>query len=202
MDRLLVIWMGLWPFLVPPTIFGLYMLWINHAVEYGETIRPMIGRLLRKKPLIRLTMERKSLFALGNRKKKCTTTRELQQAYISLSSHIQQSSWFRIRDQRNLRRLYEHELEDMLLEELRRDRWRKETEEMKKRHRQSNPAPKKSSGWREVLGLSSKEADASIVKKAYRKLASMNHPDKGGSTEKMQTINKAMDSARKELGFT
>ncbi|MEJ2680661.1 MAG: DNA-J related domain-containing protein [Gammaproteobacteria bacterium] len=33
--------------------------------------------------------------------------------------------------------------------------------------------------------------DASTIKKQYRKLAMLHHPDRGGSTEKLQAINKA-----------
>jgi len=44
----------------------------------------------------------------------------------------------------------------------------------------------------ELLGLQ-KTATESDIKKAYRKLASKNHPDKGGSTEQFQKIQEAYD---------
>lgn len=57
------------------------------------------------------------------------------------------------------------------------------------------PAPK---GWREVLGV-----DASLplseVGKRYKVLAFENHPDRGGSHERMAEINHAWDEAQKEL---
>ena len=42
----------------------------------------------------------------------------------------------------------------------------------------------------EVLGVT-KGANDDDIKKAYRKLASINHPDKGGNTHLMQLINNA-----------
>lgn len=58
-----------------------------------------------------------------------------------------------------------------------------------------------SSNWRQVLGLSAAERDAQVIKKAYRKLASAAHPDRGGSTEAMARLNRAMAAARHELSF-
>ena len=41
-----------------------------------------------------------------------------------------------------------------------------------------------------TLGIS-KQASADEIKKAYRKLASQHHPDKGGDTAKFQQIEEA-----------
>jgi len=43
-----------------------------------------------------------------------------------------------------------------------------------------------------ILGVS-EDADASTIKKAYRKLAQQNHPDKGGNADKFKEINEAND---------
>lgn len=43
-----------------------------------------------------------------------------------------------------------------------------------------------------ILGVS-EDADASAIKKAYRKLAQQNHPDKGGDADKFKEINEAND---------
>lgn len=45
----------------------------------------------------------------------------------------------------------------------------------------------------EILGIT-KEASADEIKKAYRKLASVHHPDKGGDTTKFQEIQVAYDT--------
>ncbi len=45
----------------------------------------------------------------------------------------------------------------------------------------------------DTLGLQP-DADPAAIKKAFRKAAQMNHPDKGGSTEGMQAIQKAYDT--------
>ena len=42
-----------------------------------------------------------------------------------------------------------------------------------------------------IFGIENGQYNLSDVKQVYRKLASVNHPDKGGSTETMQLINTA-----------
>jgi curved DNA-binding protein len=46
----------------------------------------------------------------------------------------------------------------------------------------------------ELLGLKKGENDQEVIKKAYRKLASQHHPDKGGDTKKFQEIQTAYDT--------
>jgi DnaJ-class molecular chaperone len=57
------------------------------------------------------------------------------------------------------------------------------------------PAPDGAKPWREVLGLTgpvtAKEVDA-----AYREKAATAHPDKGGSAEAMQALNRARQEAK------
>jgi hypothetical protein len=57
------------------------------------------------------------------------------------------------------------------------------------------PAPDGAKPWREVLGLTgpvtAKEIDA-----AYRERAAKAHPDKGGSAEAMQALNRARQEAK------
>lgn len=50
--------------------------------------------------------------------------------------------------------------------------------------------------WHEVLGVASTATRAEI-EAAYKRLASQNHPDKGGSTAAMTAINQARDEALK-----
>lgn len=47
------------------------------------------------------------------------------------------------------------------------------------------------------LGLKGGNVNATIIKKAYKEMAIKNHPDKGGSTDKMAEINIAYDTAMK-----
>jgi hypothetical protein len=44
-----------------------------------------------------------------------------------------------------------------------------------------------------VFGLANGQYGLSDIKQAYRRLASANHPDKGGNTETMQLINTAFE---------
>ena len=48
-----------------------------------------------------------------------------------------------------------------------------------------------------IFGLGNGQFDLDMIKSAYRKLASANHPDKGGKTEVMQLINCAYEELTK-----
>jgi len=52
--------------------------------------------------------------------------------------------------------------------------------------------------WWDVLGVPF-DSDELIVKRAYRRLAQEAHPDRGGSTEKMQELNAAYEAAEIRL---
>lgn len=58
------------------------------------------------------------------------------------------------------------------------------------------PAPK-GSHWTEILSLP-RDARREDVKVAYRRLATLHHPDKGGSSDKMAELNAAQEEALKE----
>lgn len=66
------------------------------------------------------------------------------------------------------------------------------------------PAPGQSKSWRDILDVPDdmRPADSQLAraKNHYRALASANHPDKGGSTERMAEINRAWQQACEELG--
>lgn len=65
------------------------------------------------------------------------------------------------------------------------------------------PAPgPTTSPWRDTLNLAAHETDAAVVKKNYLLLRSANHPDKGGSVEQFDSINRAWMQAQQELGIT
>lgn len=54
------------------------------------------------------------------------------------------------------------------------------------------PAPGAARKWFEVLGVTP-SASRDEINAAYRKLASANHPDRGGSAEAMAAVNQARD---------
>lgn len=62
------------------------------------------------------------------------------------------------------------------------------------------PAPTSTRHWREVIGVPPAERDLSVIRAAYRRRASVSHPDKGGTHEAMTELNKALMQAEKELG--
>lgn len=54
--------------------------------------------------------------------------------------------------------------------------------------------------WREVLEVGRNETmDEDYVQTIYRRLASIHHPDRGGSAEKMAELNRARDEALQEI---
>lgn len=61
------------------------------------------------------------------------------------------------------------------------------------------PSPEELRTWREVLGVSPDVYDLSLVRAAYRVLASRHHPDKGGTHEAMTELNAALTQAEMEL---
>lgn len=60
-----------------------------------------------------------------------------------------------------------------------------------------NISPKYGMKWFEVLQVNP-ESDFPTIKEAYKKLSLKYHPDRGGSTEEMQIINWAFDTARRK----
>ena len=52
--------------------------------------------------------------------------------------------------------------------------------------------------WTAVLGLR-RDVAIEVVELSYRALANAYHPDKGGTDEQMQRLNRARDQAREEL---
>lgn len=61
------------------------------------------------------------------------------------------------------------------------------------------PAPRAERPWREVLGLNSHEMSLVEARLAFRRRASVAHPDKGGSHDAMTELNLALAAAEKEL---
>jgi hypothetical protein len=65
------------------------------------------------------------------------------------------------------------------------------------------PAPMAASRpWRDVLGVASDERDVGRVTECYRISRSKAHPDKGGTPEAFQAVDRAYEAAQRELGFT
>lgn len=65
------------------------------------------------------------------------------------------------------------------------------------------PAPDVSTSrhWRDVLGVPSTVQTEQTLKDAYRRAASIAHPDKGGSNTAMTAVNAAYEQAKQQLGL-
>lgn len=92
---------------------------------------------------------------------------------------------------------FEEMLKKMFGQQSRRGNYDEWTSNSRKQQ-QYRPPPRQPQAvaWWEVLQVTA-QADTTTIKRAYRKLASINHPDKGGDTKKMQSINAAYDAAMK-----
>jgi hypothetical protein len=53
--------------------------------------------------------------------------------------------------------------------------------------------------WRDVLGVGSAERNIEVVRDAYKRGRSMTHPDRGGSPESFNEVERAWEQAQKEL---
>lgn len=53
--------------------------------------------------------------------------------------------------------------------------------------------------WWETLGLPYRRVSADEIRGAHRRLAALNHPDKGGSSAAMSALNQARDEGLKEI---
>ncbi len=51
------------------------------------------------------------------------------------------------------------------------------------------------------LAEDSRTLDFSVIKHRYRQLVSIHHPDRGGSTTRLQSINKAMEILERYYGW-
>jgi len=61
------------------------------------------------------------------------------------------------------------------------------------------PAPP-GSDWRSVLLLANDERNMQTVEQAYQRERSKAHPDKGGSAERFDAVQRAFEQAKQELG--
>ena len=185
---------------------GFFFFSIRIVGEHGEFLRPVIGKILRKKRIIRRSMDTESLFAaanLRNGKRKVQTHRELNESYYAMKAYVKKNSWYRIQD---LLLLEAHYV--MLHDAITRMEARQRTQQNGPKYG-SNGKSKSSSNssssyvaeWRKILGVAQSCSDAKVIKNNYRKLVSKDHPDKGGKGTMMPAYNRALAEARNELNF-
>lgn len=157
---------------------------------YGECLRPLLGRLLRKRPRIPQRVDAFDFFetVAQRRKMPMNSEKDLQNCY-QRCREVALQSWFRVHDIKTL----ERHLATAQLEMRVRSYFAHRSEEAS--------APPKVSGWRKILKLEASERDVKRIKTAYRHLVSKNHPDKGGDGHLMGDYNQALEAARSELKF-
>lgn len=182
----------------------LFITVMHFKAKHGKVFKPMFGKLFWRKPILRETMDPKSLFTLINFRVTCTSTSELNRAARRLLNHLRDKSWFVNEDLRIFEHLYRQEYDRVhQLEREREARERaraKETKNARDKHK-APPKTQPMKGWRAILAISANERDATVIKQTYRKLAMKHHPDRGGSVTKMAEINRAYETARQELSF-
>lgn len=188
------------------------MLWCHS--KYDEIISPLIGILLWKKPVLRPTMDFIDLYRVANGGVPIENIQELWDSEERIMRAIKKS-WFPKYDRKLLKKFHAKALDH--LDELREAKWdayaeqqrvwwnnfMKDKAEAEQRFKNNfnNTTSYVSSGWREILGVSNSETNVEVIKKAYRKAAMKEHPDRGGTGKKMPELNKAIEDARNELRF-
>lgn len=78
-------------------------------------------------------------------------------------------------------------------------RTREIEEEAKRKARQKEMSQKKPASVYSILGLAEGVKDKTVIKKAYRKLVMIYHPDRGGSAEMFDKITKAYNTIMNSL---
>lgn len=64
----------------------------------------------------------------------------------------------------------------------------------------SLPSPEQANNWRSILGVKEgRSPSMDAVKSRYHELAKTHHPDRGGTVEKFQQLQQALDDAKAEL---
>ena len=188
-----------------PTMLITYM--------HHHSLKPMIGWIIRKKPMLRMSMDAMDLFRYGNIKNGKRTTvngyYEATLAYRAIQETLKKKSWYVKKDLDILRWKYAEVLEHLehLAYQKRRQQEEQEQEWWDDLHAESRRQERQKTrntpvaGWRKILGVNDNERDPKVIKTSYRKLVSKDHPDKGGTGKKMPDLNRAMDAAREELNF-
>jgi ABC-type multidrug transport system fused ATPase/permease subunit len=98
------------------------------------------------------------------------------------------------------RREYENKIIEEKIRKMQEERKKKMEEEFKKfQERKEKRTKNYLKKYYQILGLN-ENANAEEVKKAFRKLAKINHPDAGGDTKMFIKIKEAYDKIIKQVG--
>lgn len=179
-------------FVIPIGVCVTFTTLVNH----GEVVRPILGRMLFRRHMIRETMDPEDLFSLGNQRHVCKTSNELRNSMVFLTIIVSRKSWYRRQDVRRLQNIYEKELTRLLVQEIFQQRANGASS-----NKSQKPKQETVSQWRAILDVPKNVNDGSVIKQHYRKLAMQHHPDRGGNAEQMAKINRAFDMAKKELSL-
>jgi len=170
--------------------------------RYDAVLKPLIGLLLWRKPLLRKNLDAFDLFRVGNHGHRVKTTADVKASMERLIYTIDKRSWFKKHDLRLLKKYYKEVYESIRMqEELERIKQNGQRQQRENRRASDKKAESQAAWWRTVLGVSANEKDPKVIKLAYRKACSKDHPDKGGTGKKMPDLNRALEAARKELNF-
>ena len=176
-------------------LLGIIALAASSYVIHGEYFRPLLGAILRRRPMVPFR-ERGLTFFEQVAKRRLKGEWDLLHLYAQIDLIVRRHSWFKQTDLDTLEHLYKVARVELLT----RQRMDELFENLKK-ERHTKPPAGASKGWRSVLGLSANETNAAVIKRAYRLLASQHHPDKGGDANIMAAAADAYKDAKQELGF-
>ena len=151
-------------------------------------------RLMNSRTTLTSYTSRESLFRMYGLDPATATEAQLLDAYRGANDYLLETRWAYPRSQREI-------LSQLTVAAVEYVRLRDRIAESARRSQTPGPPRKPASTWRRVLGLSSAEKNPDVIRRAYRKLVSKAHPDKGGNASDMAALGTAMQEARDELNF-
>ncbi len=169
----------------------------------GQVVREAIGcfaRRIKSKPALSVDISMHSLFKMMRLDEASASEQEVLEGLQAISKVLDRNPWCYPASQRKV--LVQLGVQAVLLV--------RKMAVLKALHqaaqgassrRKATPSTPSRFDWRQVLGLPGQERDPKVIRKAFGRLVSKDHPDRGGTGQNMHRYTQALDAARAELGF-